>query len=43
MIIINSIKASLEDLKRLFEDLQKNKTKITYKRIYKNKLIINTL
>lgn len=43
MIIINSVKANLQDLKQLFNDLQKNKTKITYKRIYKNKLYINTL
>lgn len=43
MVIINGIKANLEDLRRLAEDLQKGKTKTTYKRIIKNKLIINTL
>lgn len=43
MVIINGIKATLEDLRRLFEDITKGKTKTTYKRIIKNKLYINTL
>lgn len=43
MIIINGIKATIEDVKILLQWLQKNKTKITYKRIIKNKLYINTL
>ena len=43
IIFINRINANLEDIKKLLEDLQKNKTKITYKRIINNKLYINTL
>lgn len=43
MVIINGIKATIEDVKILLQWLQQNKTKITYKRIIKNKLYINTL
>lgn len=43
IIFINRIRATIEDIKKLLEDLQKNKTKITYKRIINNKLYINTL
>lgn len=42
IIKINGVKASAEDVKRLLQDVTKNKRKISYTRIINNTLYICT-